>query len=187
MLELYKFEALSSMMVGKLVSVHELMLVEVQQRQKDWTSNHKDVAELLLSDLERIVKAVRERNANECDDAEDLQSQDETDEQDEKDDAEVDGEGNADGYGSRLTKRVRIKHEPANDDDITMQADVMEQNNHAVTGGGMPAWNSGLEKKAQIASLRADAMRLKQAVAGRMAEAYELEADVLREEAKQDS
>ena len=58
---LYQLKRLSEMTVRKLVLAQELMTLEVGKRQKDYTTNRREVAEIIKGDLKRIVNGLRER------------------------------------------------------------------------------------------------------------------------------
>lgn len=81
-------------------------------------------------------------------------------------------------------QEAKIKDE-APDDDAEILTSAPTQKKPRLSNGSALNANAGLKTKAQIASLRADAMRLRQEAARREAEAYELEARMLRAEAKE--
>ena len=176
---LTELERLASMTVGKLVLAQELMTLEVQQRQQDWTNSQKDVAEILRSDLKKINTDLTERalqngNADDFDD-------DDDDKSDEDEVLGVDGDTKQEADVEPMN--VKIKHEHS-DADVDMVTDDQVETKPVITEDIDSRSKSNLKTRAKIATLRADAMRLKQEAARREAEAYELEAKMLREEAK---
>ena len=90
-----EIQKLSSMTIGKLTFAQELMLLEVQKRQQDDMNKMRDVAELLCSDLKRIVEDLRQsyrsrtsQNRMKVNDSEDDEDED-SDEDDEGDGQEA--------------------------------------------------------------------------------------------------
>ena len=196
---LTKLDALSAMTAGKLVFAQELMALEVRRMQQDWTIAGREAVELLRSDVERFVKDLRERNSKrefeveEVDDADEAGGAESDDGEDEDEDGmKEDGDHDANAISERTT--AKAKAEPT-DTDADMAVD---DEKISTTNGTASTFNRTatpmlkptrgkhhLRAKAQIASLRGDAMRLRQEAAKKEAEAFELEAKMLRAEAKE--
>ena len=176
----YKFlvelESLSAMTIDKLVFAQELMTLEVEQRQQDLTSQQREIAEILIGDLSRINQDLKER-ATKGGESDDVDAEDDSDE-DGEDESDAD---NIEEVHSVEQKETKFRSEPM---DVEMVTDGFPQTEVSIMEAPTRKSKSSLKTKGQIASLRADAMRLKQEAARRLAEAYELEAKLLKAEAK---
>lgn len=174
---LTRLEKLASMTAGKLAFGQELVLLEVQRRQQDWTAKYKDVAEVVVGDLDRINKDLRERcgaieaEVLEIESGEEAESVGDDVQKDMATKPEADAE------------ESKIKLEPA-DGDFETIPNGCKQEDFAASAVAPLAKRSSLKAKAHVATLRADAMRLRQEAARREAEAYELEAKMLKAEAR---
>lgn len=136
------------------------------------------MAELLRSDLKKINKDLRDRAMNHGSE-EDLDDESEIEEVEATLDTRKDCRA-----GGIVKKETAIKDEPL-DDDVHMTLGNQIHLKGSSTNDNSARSQYSLKSKAQIASLRADAMRLRQEAARREAEAYELEAKMLRAEAKE--
>ncbi len=199
----------SAMTAGKLGFAQELMTLEVQQRQQDCTHGYKEWAELTLRDVEKMIKELRER----ADEDEESLELDRENSEEEVDEGAAD-EGLKGSYTnhrpepsndsttqtSDRTHTIRgtesdevpvheplpkkIKLESPKDVTTTFPAPAAPVGTPAPVVDGYSATKEGLKAKARVASLRGDAYRLKQAACRRIAEAFELEAKLIREDMK---
>lgn len=190
----YNLEYLAAMTSGRLPFAQALLQAEVSQRQQDYTNRSRETAELLKSDVVKIIAELRERTASGEHDSE--EEDDEEEIEDDEDDAE-DGPENAenqdessaavdmsgrDGPGMDTARSMTgsskaIKIEDQDDVNIsnrTIKAepdttpagkrrpssqDIPPAKRHAPgpTSSQSPASRAFLEKRADIASLRAGA------------------------------
>ena len=157
--------------------------MEVQQRQRDYTSCHKDVAELLVSDLTKLVTDLRtmKSTAGDEDDVEDS-GEDEFQRR-----ANV--EGNPQARSGDIASEMAVSTTRGDSyvkKEIADEDEDEDAGNYTSTSQQLCTPNKEtLKTQAKIASLRAAAMRLRQEAAKREADAYQLEADLLQAEARE--
>lgn len=215
----YKLENLAAMTPGRLPFAQALMLAEVSQRQQDHTNSSRETAELLKSDVVRIIAELRERTASGGQDSEDDEAENDDDDdydvEDRPDNAESQDEGSAaadlrgeEECGMEMAPSLTrssstIKVEEPDDIDFsdrsikpaldTTPAGKRKSSSHDFPASKRHATGSAasqsqasrafLEKRADIASLRAGAARLRQQASQRETKAYKLEAELLEHEA----
>ena len=201
----YKLENLASMTPGRLAFAQALMQAEVSERQKNYTARNRETAELMKTDLMKIIEELRERKTMGQDDSsgsdeDDEESGDEEagddvdDEHLEEDEEAVANATAATGVrrDTRATELLEqaIKTEPDTHSPLKhrlLQAETLPAKRHELApfqhATQAHASKEVLETKANIASLRAAAARLRQQASQREAKAYKLEAEMWEREA----
>lgn len=172
------------------------MVLEVQQRQQDLNNRHHSVAEILRGDLQRINKDMAETYSSNLDADEESDGDMESDDEGDEEAGEIENEH--DRPDEEFEQHEQEEIEAGNNRADLTQDNSAGGNERAVskvnselsrtrkdTSSGMdlskPVPYGVRKKQAKILRLRADAMRLKQEAAKRLAEAYELEARILME------
>lgn len=201
----YRLENLASMTPGRLAFAQALMQAAVNERQKDSTARHREAAEIMRSDLVKVIAELKRRTImgeNETDESEE-------DELDDDEQEELEGERyhehllqeepliansatmDAEGDSLFIEELNRaIKAEPDSDTPPKRrlsQSEIPPAQRHKPTPS-QPATHAhanreALETKANIASLRAAAARLRHQASQREAKAYKLEAEMWEREA----
>ena len=205
----YDLEHLAAMTPGRLPFAQALMQAEVAQRQQDYSNTRRNNAELLKSDLTRIIAELKERTNggyNMDEDYDDEDSGDDADIPDEEETSLAGPSGNA--AGSEIMAGVSgvglsIKDQSFKDEDTTDRPIKLDPDEappvkrKATDVSDIPAAKrrsdgsssqtraskETLDSRANIAGLRAAAARLRQQASQREAKAYKLEAELYEKEA----
>lgn len=206
---MYKLENLAAMTSGRLAFAQVLMQADVSQRQQDFTNRSRESAELLLSDLVRIIEELKQRTKGGYDvDGEDEESDGSVDADDSDDDNTGDGDDDDLGAASQSNGKMgrsendeaiatKSGHDASQIDRPIKEEPDEEPTKRKATDCEIPAakrrWSGPaslsqaskglLERRANIASLRAAAARFKQQASQREAKAYKLEAELFEEQA----
>ena len=162
---IHQLEKLSYRTTGKLTFAQELMILEVRQRQQDGKNPMRAVAEILLQDLQRIVRELAETSTNLGKD----DFSDRSEASDDKDEDDVDQVENGNNRSDSVTliddqQEVKTEDESINlNNGIAGEGSgttiVKIEDSSAKTRNKKLSSHRVPKSKAKILLLRADAMR----------------------------
>jgi hypothetical protein len=208
---LTQLEKLSSMTIGKVTFAQELMLLEVRQRQQSTSAKFKNVAEVLLGDLERLNRDLAQ-NPLQTTASDDLGDVDEDEDEEDDEEEEEDQERAEDGQDENVSQlgdsrsqlaatengrnqqldveigsdQQEIKTE-ANETDISMnltdEGMVAIPRSESVRSNGVSKSSSRAKTVAQTAKLKKD-LKDKAKIANLFAEAMRLKQEAAKREAE---